>query len=222
MSKGGSTQLRATGPLVADPAARRERERRPRRRASRPHRRRGPTTWCHPAPRRSPGARAAPATPAPAPAKTEPWSSSDCGWRTPSTMAPDSTRGHPEHGQRRRQPGAPDRQVGEGEPDQAGEQARHPRQHQQRTVAVDRRQRGEQVLPAEDRLVGDTGEGRGAREHGGVAQRAQAQRPAEQEEQDQADHHGRDDGPARGARQVGHHDARRRRRARRRRGTPTR
>ena len=49
-------------------------------------------------------------------------------------------------------------------PSEPGDQPEQPRQHEQRTVAVDGRQRGEQVLPAEERLVDEPGERRAAGE----------------------------------------------------------
>ena len=90
MSKGGSTQLRATTrssptqPLAgrARPAATTSIATAP---ALRTHDVLPPCTEA--LARRARSASHASASPA----KTEPWSSSDWGWRTPSTMAPDST-----------------------------------------------------------------------------------------------------------------------------------
>ena len=114
--------------------------------------------------------------------------------------------GHPGHGQQGGQPGAADREVGQRAADEPGDHPCQPRQHQQRPVTVDGGQRGQQVLPAEDRLVRHPGEGAGTGQRVGVAQRAQAERSAEQEEEDEADDDRGDHGPAGGAGQVGHQD----------------
>ena len=101
-------------------------------------------------------------------------------WRRTRTTVMPST------GSSGRQPGAAYGQVRQRPvPTSPATMPGEPRQDQQRAVAVDGRQRGEQVLPAEDRLVGDPGERASPGQHRGVAQRAQAQRSAEQEEHDQ-------------------------------------
>ena len=204
MSKGGATQLRATARSSSSPATRAlAGKAMPAARASMATAPMPRTYDVLPPCTAALALRARIASHARAsPAKTEPCRRSDCGWRTPTRMAPDEDGGHAEDGEHRGQPRPAHGQVGEAEADETGEQPGQPRQHQQRTVAVDRRQGGEEVLPPEHRLVGHASQRRGAGQHRGVADRAQAQRATEQEEEDHHDGDRRDDRPAGRPRQV--------------------
>ncbi len=112
--------------------------------------------------------------------------------------------GQPEDGQQGGEPRTPQVEVGQRRPQQPGEESEQPRQHEQRTVAVDRRQRREEVLPAVDRLVDERGQRLASRDEGRVTHRPQAQGAAEQEEHEGEDEHRRDERPAECPAQVCH------------------
>ena len=73
-------------------------ERRRPARPARSRRRAGPSRTCRRARSRTPAGRAAPASPGPAAANTAPWTSRDCGCRTPSRMTAASTAVSPRTG----------------------------------------------------------------------------------------------------------------------------
>ncbi len=102
------------------------------------------------------------------------------------------------------QPHRPGVDPGQEGAEGARGQAERPRQHQQPSVAVHGRQRGQQVLPAEEQLVGEQAQGARRRRDGAV--RAQAERPAEEEEGEHGEQYRRDRGPPQRAGDVDEDD----------------
>ena len=102
-------------------------------------------------------------------------------------------RGRCEEWQQRGEEAAPG--GGDGEPGrersgQPGRETEQPRQREQRRVGVHRRQRGQQVLPAEHQVVTEQQRGRGCRRS------AQGEGSPEQDVGEHDQHHRRDEGPA--------------------------
>ena len=129
-------------------------------RPARPRRRAGPSRTCRRAPSRTPAG--------PRSASQARASGGEADALEPERLrvahAEQDDRGEqrrsgPRSGSRAVEPGT--RAGGRGLSDvaeQPGDEAQQPRQHEQRAVAVDRRQRGQQVLPAEERLVDQRGQ----------------------------------------------------------------
>ena len=133
---------------------------RPRRRAARRPRRSGSSRPLPPT--TGPPARCARSTSqvSPSAATTAPCVQSEDGVRTPSRMTAASSSSGASSGQQA--PAATPARTGPGRAERRRVPAarpERPREDQQRAVAVDGRQRGEQVLPAEQQLVGEESQG---------------------------------------------------------------
>ena len=140
------------------------------------------------------------------PANTDPCSTSDCGCRTPSRIAPDSTTVMPSTGSAA---ASQARRTGWWASARPTSPASRPASHGSTSSGPSPSTGGSVVsrsFQPKTAWSATRASVDGPGQHGGVAQRAQAQRAPEEEEHHQADHHRGDDRPPGCAGQVGDRD----------------